>query len=393
VGDLAVIRLQAVLVVLVCILWGSPIAQAGDLAPASRITFVSHRSGENLLYVMNPDGTGIRPIFGGPLADVPTVVEGTALYRSPHWTRQSPDGRYFACWAYDRGSPFDRYQGSVRFMLYAGGIDAAWSRVVNPDSHEEFAWSPDSRRLAFSIFSGESHQQGFLRSSLRSTEIAICGFDGSQATYVLEQPGILIVMDWSPDGKRLLLERRYLDVSPHRPNDILQFELAQDQASRARSRGNNGPLRGSAWSATTAPQFLKTLIEGTRHRDPNNARYSPDGRFLAIEFTDQDKMYAPNELGENEFERNNMMRYLGKLAVFEIATGRFTAIVDDADGLRGPVTWSPDGNEILFSRYLPKGDDREKMAKDKEHGLAIWSVHKDGRGARFVTTGWSPDWR
>jgi hypothetical protein len=387
------VRPQSVLVVLACILWGSPFAQAGDPAPASRITFVSHRSGENLLYVMNPDGTGIRPIFGGPLADVPTVVEGTALCRSPHWTRQSPDHRYFACWAYDRGSPFDRYQGSVRFMLYAGGIDAAWSRVVNPDSHEEFAWSPDSRRLAFSIFSGESHQQGFLRSSLRSTEIAICGFDGSQESFILEQPGILIVMDWSPDGKRLLLERRYLDVSPHRPNDILQFELAEDQASRARSRGNNGPLRGSAWSATTAPQFLKTLIEGTRHRDPNNARYSPDGRFLAIEFTDQDKMYAPNELGENEFERNNMMRYLGKLAVFEIATGRFTAIVDDADGLRGPVTWSPDGNEILFSRYLPKGDDREKMAKDKEHGLAIWSVHKDGRGARFVTTGWSPDWR
>ena len=49
--------------------------------------------------------------------------------------------------------------------------------------------------------------------------------------------------------------------------------------------------------------------------------------------------------------------------------------------------------KFSFSRYLPKGDDREKMAKDKEHGLAIWSVHKDGRGARFVTTGWSPDWR
>ena len=72
------IRPLTVLVVLVCILSGSSFAQAGDLAPASRITFVSHRSGENLLYVMNPDGTGLRPIFGGPLADVPTVVEGTA---------------------------------------------------------------------------------------------------------------------------------------------------------------------------------------------------------------------------------------------------------------------------------------------------------------------------
>jgi hypothetical protein len=142
-----------------------------------------------------------------------------------------------------------------------------------------------------------------------------------------------------------------------------------------------------------SPRFLKLLLGGTRHRDLSMARYSPDGKSIAVEFADRDKMYAPNELGDNEVERSNGMRYLGKLAVFEIARGRFTTIIDDSGGLRGPICWSPDGNEILFSRYLPKGDDREKLAKQKEHGLAIWAIDKDGHGARMMTTGWSPDWR
>jgi hypothetical protein len=31
------------------------------------------------------------------------------------------------------------------------------------------------------------------------------------------------------------------------------------------------------------------------------------------------------------------------------------------------------------------------MSEDKEHGLSIWAVGRDGENARFVTTGWSPD--
>lgn len=48
------------------------------------ITFVSHRTGENLLYRMRPDGSECQPIFGGPIADAPGVGEGMSLYREPH---------------------------------------------------------------------------------------------------------------------------------------------------------------------------------------------------------------------------------------------------------------------------------------------------------------------
>ncbi len=62
------------------------------------------------------------------------------------------------------------------------------------------------------------------------------------------------------------------------------------------------------------------------------------------------------------------------------------------DGLRGPICWSPDGTEILFSRPLPAGDKRE-ASKEEDNGLGLWAIKPDGSGARFLSTGWSPDWR
>src|SRR4051794_41802207 len=67
-----------------------------DEPAGSWITFLSRRSGGNLLYKMRPDGSEVTPIFGGDLKDVPGLPPGLTLYREPHWTRQSPDRRVFA---------------------------------------------------------------------------------------------------------------------------------------------------------------------------------------------------------------------------------------------------------------------------------------------------------
>jgi len=78
-----------------------------------------------------------------------------------------------------------------------------------------------------------------------------------------------------------------------------------------------------------------------------------------------------------------------ELGVLDVASGKFRTIAKYAEGLRGPICWSPDGKEILFSRYLTADDQRKKM----EGGLGIWAIHPDGPGARFLTTVWSPDRR
>ena len=60
----------------------------------SWITFVSHRTGSNLLYRMRPEGSDCTSIFGGPIKDAPGVAAEMTLYREPHWTWQSSDGQW-----------------------------------------------------------------------------------------------------------------------------------------------------------------------------------------------------------------------------------------------------------------------------------------------------------
>jgi Tol biopolymer transport system component len=342
-------------------------SEEGVNQSAEWITFVSHRSGHNLLYKMRPDGAETESFFGGVIRDVPVIAEGVVLYRQPHWTRLSPHRKHFASWVYELGEPYSAWQGPLRPMLVVGDLEGTWTRVVNPDCHEEFAWSPDSKRLAFSVFAGKG-QQGNLPTSLRIAQIVTCGIDGSNEKVAIEQPGILIVLDWSLDGKRLLLSRRYFDIRPERSCDLFELELATSRC-------------------------LPYLIEGSRDVSVQDARYSPRGDTIAVIFTDPKKQYAPNECAKDELDTSRMMRVLGKLAVLDRDGKNMRTIADYPDGMRGPMCWSPDGTSILVSRYLPKGDNREQTDKDAEHGLAIWAVRVDGKGERFLTTGWSPDWR
>jgi len=45
------------------------------------ITFLSHRSGRNLLHRMRSEGGNLTPIFGGELQDVPWLAKGLTLHR------------------------------------------------------------------------------------------------------------------------------------------------------------------------------------------------------------------------------------------------------------------------------------------------------------------------
>src|ERR1022692_165947 len=106
----------------------------------SWITFLSHRSGNNLLYRVRPDGSDLTPIFGGKLTDVPGLAEGQSLYRRPHWTRQSPDRIHFLSWAADVSSPAENFPSPVRFVIYLGRTDGGPTRLMAPAGGEVFSW-------------------------------------------------------------------------------------------------------------------------------------------------------------------------------------------------------------------------------------------------------------
>ncbi len=222
---------------------------------------------------MRPDGSHLTSVFGGEIHDVPVVDEGVTLYREPHWTRQSPNGRYFASWVRDTGEPYSKYQGLTGFMIYVGGLDRSWCRVLDPDGHEEFAWSPDSTRIALSIIAGKGaskqSSQGYYHSALpRSTEVYVLGIDGSHGAYVLEQPGMWSLCDWSSDGRKLLLLRsaeKDMELS-----DLVEFDLKAAVAAGAKS-GIRAETRGNGWAVGGAARFVKPLLRGTSGRDPEGA--------------------------------------------------------------------------------------------------------------------------
>ena len=336
---------------------------ADDSTAASNqwITFLSHRSGTSFLYRMRPDGSEMTAILGGEIEGIPTIDEELTLVREPHWTRLSPNSRYFASWVYEKGVPYSKWQGSLRASIVVGDIHGEWTRLLHPSAHEEFTWSPDSMQIAFCVFSGK-RSAGELRSKLRSTQVITSGFDGSNEKVVLEEPGIVVVLDWSPDGKRLLLSRRLFDITPETSSGLFELDLETGQC-------------------------LPYLLSGTKEFSAQTARYSPSGSDIAVLWTNPRKQYAPNECSTDEFY---MMRMLGKLSLYQRDGINGRLLSDYPYGQRGPICWSPDGKSVLVSRYLPPDDNRE--AFDGEHGLGIWAVQTDGSGENFITTGWSPDW-
>ena len=146
--------------------------------------------------------------FRRMLEDVPGLSEGQVLYRDPHWTRQSPDRKFFLSWAHDKSPSSEKcpWPRSV-FMIYLGRIDGGPARVLAPvRSGEVFTWAPDSRKFAYSRMNGpDVRTVTGLAPRVPSTQVVVAEIDGTEEEVVLEKAGYWTASDWSPDGNRLLL--------------------------------------------------------------------------------------------------------------------------------------------------------------------------------------------
>jgi hypothetical protein len=331
----------------------------------SWITFLSHRSGGNLLYRMRPDGGDVTPIFGGKLNDMPGIPGGMFYYRQPHWGFQSPDGKYFLDWALDACLLGDEL-GSPIAQLHLGRISGGPTRVIAASSvTEDFAWSPDSKRFAY----GEVNQVRSWTGKMVYTpkQFKICDSEarvGTAEEVILEKSLLWELEDWSPDGKKLLFEvGSTLDVRT-RSTSLIEFDLA----TASEMRKSMGPFLSDE-NIKTLDSNLKVVAKTGQGERFLGGRYSPDGRQIA----------SATMRGSADM----------KLTVIDVISGRLRAVASYPEGLRGPFSWSPDGTEILFCRHLAEYDQPEKM----KSGLGIWAIRPDGTNARFITTGWCADWK
>lgn len=330
----------------------------------SWITFLSHRSGGNLLYRMRPDGGDVTPIFGGEVKGVPGIPDGRVYYREPHFGFQSPDGKYFLDWALDvsmRGNEM----GMPIIQLHLGRIGGGPTRVIASNSvQEDFAWSPDSKRFVYGEFNQVRSLTGKMIYTPKQFKISALEASTNAEEVVLEKNFLWGLEDWSPDGKKLLFEvSSTLDVN-RKSTSLVEFDLA----AASEMRKAMAPFLSDE-NIKAIDSNLRVVAKTGQGERFLGGRYSPDGRRIASAI-----MRGTADI---------------KLTVIDVNSGESRAIASYPEGLRGPFSWSPDGTEILFCRHLAEYDEPEKM-KD---GLGIWAIRPDGTNARLITTGWCADWK
>lgn len=265
-------------------------------------------------------------------------------------------------------------------MLYLGATNGTWSTVVEPNAEEVFAWSPDSRRLAFAIHHNKHPKVGYLRAGAPTSEIVLTNADRANREVVLDSPGVWSPSDWSPDGKRLLLEYKPRLVSSALDTTSVLYEL--DLVAFQEFCKQHREMSPADAVTLISHSYLKDLTSKVEKPRFLGARYSPDGKHIAaIRFMEP-------------WNGSGLVRR-SELVIIARANLRITTIAgspdDRQDGLRGPICWSPDSRRVLFSRNLSEGESHSK--EKMPDGLAIWSVPYEGGASTFITTGWSPDWR
>jgi Tol biopolymer transport system component/predicted Ser/Thr protein kinase len=320
------------------------------------------------IYLINADGTDLRPIESG---------------NAPTW---SPDGEWIA---------FEREDGL--WLIRPDGSDA---RRVLPNKPNEFyaaipAWSPDSQRLALLNF------------SKAGTEVWVINADGSdpRMIYAAEQAFDGGYVSWSPDGQWIHWKRGKGGVS----SDVIVPADGKGEPQMLASypvpdwwHTGFWPQWGRSQAVSTAQcriayeqggDIFVQNCDGTgAHRitslatdksSPGSAAWSPDGEYLVFQSGHESQPDESGWVPPNLY----IVRADGS-GLKPLTTGNHSDLFP---------AWSPDGSRIAFHRscnlvtITPDGTDLKVVVPQGDQGCANfpeWSP--DGQRLAFSTWESSP---
>ena len=211
----------------------------------ARIAFVSSRSGNAEIYVMDADGGNQRRLTNHPDRDF-----------SPSW---SPDGKWIAFVSNRDGHV--NIRGRLTYEIYV--MDANGENQQNltndPSNDRSPSWSPDGKRIVFSSDRDNDRDHNI--------EIYVMDADGENQERLTNNLTEDQYPSWSPDGKRIAFSARR---DGHFKNELgITYEIYVMDAD-----GGNGQRltenRNNDWNSSWSPDGKRIAFMSDRKGDVVN---------------------------------------------------------------------------------------------------------------------------
>jgi Tol biopolymer transport system component len=347
------------------------------------VAFVSDRSGQYNLWLMDADGGNPRPVF----------ESGNIRAYEPHWT---PDGEYIIVRRQPGGLWMYHRDGGEGVSVLADGLGpAAWPSV-----------SSDGRYLYFQLSKGRTLQGSvggdlqLRRMDLRSGEV-IKITAGVPNTQIRLSSGGGFAPEVSPDGRFLAFGRKIpngtLNFRGHSfgPRTALWLRDLETGEERAvmdpieydhSDGGGGGVLPGYSWAPDGQSIFI---TQGGQIRRVDVA----DGEVSTIPFTARvhrvisERAYQAFSITDEPFGakflrwhtaspdgRQLAFQAVGRVWVMDLPDGAPRRVTPESfDSFEYAPAWSPDGRSIVFT-----------SADERARGH-LWSVPAAGGEPRQLT--------
>jgi len=215
----------------------------------TQIAFTSDRDGNNEIYVMNADGTGVVRLTNEPGNDA-----------QPAW---SPDGTKLLFIS-------NRDDNNEVWVMNADGTGATQlTSTASPVTHKNPTWKPDGSRIAY------TSNKDTVPSDGRLDEIYLANPDGTGEVRLTTTPNSVTnpyysrKPDWSPDGSKILFFSRRTASN----KDIIYTML------------DNG---------TVEPAQTPVNLSGASPRANAHGRWAPDGSRIVFTSCRDDYGVSPN---------------------------------------------------------------------------------------------------
>src|SRR5829696_2723076 len=194
--------------------------------PNGQIAFVSLTDGNDDIYIMNADGSGLTRLTDDPADDF-----------NPSW---SPDGEKIAF-----GSFRDSNEESNNEEIYVMNADdgSGLTRLTDDPAIDTFAnWSPDGERIAFT----SDRDNGIDEIYVMNAD------DGSDVTRMTDNDADDLAPSWSPDGEKIAFSGSR-DNNEESGSDFDIYVMnADDGSGQTRLTNNDADDSDLDWGTNTS---------------------------------------------------------------------------------------------------------------------------------------------